>query len=78
LEKIKHTSDKILRIQNLHPLVNNGTIQFSRRHHALLEQMRFFPRGKNDDGPDALEMLVQLSQNYSGEACIYIIDRPVY
>lgn len=78
LEKIKHTSDKILRIQSLQPLVKNGTVQFSRRHHTLLEQMRFFPRGKNDDGPDALEMLVQLSQSYSGEACVYVTNHRVY
>ncbi len=78
LEKIKHTSDKILRIQSLQPLVKNGTIQFSRRHHNLLEQMRFFPRGKNDDGPDALEMLVQLSQEYSGGAYVATTEHSVY
>ena len=31
---------------------------FSRRHHTLLEQLRQYPLGAHDDGPDALEMAV--------------------
>ena len=35
----------------------------TRRHELLLDQLRCFPVGKHDDGPDALEMAV--------EACDY-------
>jgi len=61
IEEIKHVSDKIARIQSLQPMVKNGTIQFSRKHHTLLEQMKFFPRGVHDDGLDALQMAVDLA-----------------
>lgn len=62
LENIKHTSDKRARIETLQPLIKNGTIQFSKRHHLLLDQMRCFPKGTHDDGLDALEMVVRLAQ----------------
>ncbi len=61
VEEIKHTSDKLARIESLQPMVKNGTIQFSRKHHTLLEQMKFFPRGVHDDGLDALQMAVDLA-----------------
>jgi predicted phage terminase large subunit-like protein len=60
IEQIKHTSDKLARIQSLQPFVKNGTIQFSKRHHTLLDQMKFFPKGNHDDGLDALEMVFKL------------------
>lgn len=44
IEEIKHISDKQARIESLQPMVKNGTIQFSRKHHTLLEQMKFFPK----------------------------------
>jgi len=70
IEQIKQTTDKLARIQVLQPFVKNGTIQFSRRHHTLLEQMKFFPKGNHDDGLDALEMVYRLCKeggqiNYS-------------
>jgi len=61
IEEIKHISDKQARIESLQPMVKNGTIQFSRKHHTLLEQMKFFPRGVHDDGLDALQMAVDLA-----------------
>jgi len=61
VEEIKHISDKLARIESLQPMVKNGTIQFSRKHHTLLEQMKFFPRGVHDDGLDALQMAVDLA-----------------
>ena len=61
IEEIKHISDKLARIESLQPMVKNGTIQFSRKHHTLLEQMKFFPRGVHDDGLDALQMAVDLA-----------------
>lgn len=60
LKEIKHSTDKIARIQSLQPMVKSGMIRFSRRHTTLLEQMKYFPKGKYDDGLDALEMVVKL------------------
>ena len=36
-------------------------LRLCRRHVGLLEQLRQFPLGAHDDGPDALEMVVSLS-----------------
>jgi len=55
---IKNTINKRERIQSLHPLTKNGTIVFDRLHQTLLDQLRYFPKGKYDDGPDALQMVV--------------------
>jgi len=62
ISKLTHTSDKIGRIQSLQPLVRSGTLQFSRRHTTLLEQLRMFPKAAHDDGPDALEMAVNTAR----------------
>ena len=61
LEEIKHSTDKRARIEALQPLVKNGTIRFSKRHHRLLEQMKYYPKGAHDDGLDALEMVMNLT-----------------
>lgn len=58
IEEVRHTTDKVARIQGLQPLVKSGTLQFSKRHRLLLEQLRLFPKAPHDDGPDALEMAV--------------------
>lgn len=66
IERVKHTTEhKVRRIQSLHPWVKNGTVRFSRKHTRLLEQCRFFPKGKHDDGLDALEMAVRLAEQYA-------------
>ena len=66
IERVKHTTEhKVRRIQSLHPWVKNGTVRFSRKHTLLLEQCRFFPKGKHDDGLDALEMAVRLAEQYA-------------
>lgn len=58
---IKPQSDKIGRIQNLQPFIASGKLQFCRRHRLLLDQFRMFPKGDHDDGPDALEMAIQIA-----------------
>ncbi|MCH7885347.1 MAG: phage terminase large subunit [Planctomycetes bacterium] len=63
VESVHHSSDKLARIQSLQPLVRSGTLQFSRRHALLLEQMRLFPKAAHDDGPDALEMAVAAARS---------------
>lgn len=63
VEPVVHTSDKVARIQGLQPLVRSGTLQFSRRHGLLLEQLKLFPKAAHDDGPDALEMAVAAARS---------------
>lgn len=58
-DSVTHTSHKQTRIESLEPVINSGRLKFSRKHQLLLEQMRQFPLGVHDDGPDALEMAVE-------------------
>ncbi len=44
-----------------------------RKHTLLIEQCRFFPKGKHDDGPDALEMAVRMAGEGSREPRIHVI-----
>jgi len=62
IEKITHTTDKIGRIQSLQPLIRSGTLQLCRRHQALIEQLRLFPKASHDDGPDTLEMACMIAK----------------
>ncbi len=62
IEKIESRSNKQSRIANLEPEVAQGRIRFSRRHQLLLEQLWAFPLAAHDDGPDALEMAVQVAR----------------
>ena len=41
--------------------IKNGYVKFSRKHKTLLKQMTEYPMGKNDDGPDGLQMAVKLA-----------------
>lgn len=66
VEGIKHTTDKLARIQSLQPLIGSGMIRFSKRHGQLLDQMKCFPKGSHDDGLDALEMAVAVARMGSG------------
>lgn len=51
------SADKDLRIMSLQPHVANGTIRIHNRQTVLIEQLKYYPEAKNDDGPDALHML---------------------
>ncbi len=62
LKELKSTGDKRKRVEGLYSWVRNGTIKFSEAHRLLIDQMRDFPQGRHDDGPDALEMAVTASQ----------------
>lgn len=64
VKEVQNRTDKMLRIQSLEPFIKTGKVRFSRRHRELLDQLRHFPRGRHDDGPDALEMLYQLASNH--------------
>ena len=58
--------NKIVRIQELQQPVKSGKILFSRKHYNLLEEMWRFPRGRFDDGLDALRQVVELCMQTNG------------
>ena len=62
IRALHHTSQKQARICSLEPYVNQGLLRFNSKHHILLQQLTQFPMAKNDDGPDALEMVVEIAQ----------------
>jgi len=63
LETMINKDDKIARIQSLRPRIKSGNLQFSKRQRQLLDEARYFPKGRHDDGLDALEMAVKLSND---------------
>jgi predicted phage terminase large subunit-like protein len=64
IEEVEHHKDKIARIQALQPYFKAGKIMLSCKHRLLLDQLKYFPKGLHDDGPDALEMLHQVAEQH--------------
>ena len=62
VHEITSRSNKQSRIASLEPYVKQGNLRFCRQHRLLLSQLTQFPLAKNDDGPDALEMAMQVAQ----------------
>lgn len=62
IDPLNHARDKVTRIQGLQPHLKSGSIQLCRSDRLLIEQLRYFPRGKYDDGPDALEMVFHIAE----------------
>jgi len=62
IHKITSRSNKQSRIASLEPYIKQGNIRFCRKHRQLLDQLTQFPLAKNDDGPDALEMAMQVTK----------------
>lgn len=69
-------ADKVLRIESLQPPVSSGLIRFRQEQSVLLEQMRHFPKGDHDDGPDCLHMLYTNALKFSRPAEIRL-GRPL-
>ncbi|TKJ33059.1 MAG: hypothetical protein CEE38_21510 [Planctomycetes bacterium B3_Pla] len=61
VHEITSRSNKQSRIACLEPYVKQGNLRFCRKHTLLLSQLTQFPLAKNDDGPDALEMAMQVA-----------------
>jgi predicted phage terminase large subunit-like protein len=64
IEPLENTTNKLVRIRRLGPLLSQRHLRFkthSRGTQRLVEQLRAFPIGDHDDGPDALEMAVRLA-----------------
>lgn len=58
VKKIYNRTRKELRIEAMLPMIENGTIQFDRKHSHLLEQFERYGTGDHDDLIDALEMAI--------------------
>ncbi len=63
IEEINSIQNKNMRIESLQPFVKNKYLKFNPKHKTLLQQLKEFPMGINDDGPDGLEMAVRLALN---------------
>ncbi len=61
IERVDNRSNKVQRIAGLQPEASLGRLVLMRRHVELVRQLREFPMGTHDDGPDALEMAFALT-----------------
>jgi predicted phage terminase large subunit-like protein len=62
---VHNYANKLLRIRRLGPLLAQRKLRFLRGSpdtQLLVDQLRDFPLGSHDDGPDALEMAVRLAE----------------
>ena len=62
IHEINSSANKRSRITSLETYIKQGLLRFSRKHGTLLSQLTQFPLAKNDDGPDALEMAMQVAE----------------
>ncbi|MCX5680306.1 MAG: phage terminase large subunit [Candidatus Omnitrophica bacterium] len=62
-KEIRNTKNKEQRIFGMKTYLTSETVFFSRKHTTLIEQLKYFPRGEHDDGPDALEMAIRAAEN---------------
>lgn len=60
IEEIRQTGDKLTKIRRLVPLYRDGLIYHTENMIELEEELKAFPRGKNDDIIDAEQMLYDL------------------
>lgn len=62
--------DKALRIERLQPPIAAGLIRLHQSQSVLIEQLRQWPSGAHDDGPDCLEMLWTGAVHHGGRAML--------
>jgi predicted phage terminase large subunit-like protein len=63
---IHNTANKLVRIRRLGPYLSLRRLRFlanSPSTRMLVDQLRDFPNGAHDDGPDALEMALRLAED---------------
>jgi predicted phage terminase large subunit-like protein len=67
---VQNTTNKGLRIERLGTWLANGDLRFRRTasNELLVRQMREFPHGQHDDGPDALEVAIRTLCEAAGMA----------
>ncbi len=56
---------KNVRVEGMQPSINNGYVKIHEQHTLLRSQLESYPKGKKD-GPDALEMAIDMSANCGG------------
>lgn len=61
VQKVINTSNKRMRIETLQPLFERERIMISRKHYGLIEEIKYFPKGKHDDALDALELAIRIA-----------------
>ncbi|SKC68398.1 phage terminase large subunit [Maledivibacter halophilus] len=66
IEEIQSVSNKDMRIRSIQPYIKNKYVKFNPRLKTLLKQLKEYPMGANDDGPDGLEMCIKLAEKISG------------
>jgi hypothetical protein len=67
--KIHNTMNKQMRIRLLGPFLSQHRLRFhagTGSTRLLVDQLRDFPLGAHDDGPDALEMALRLAEELFG------------
>ncbi len=59
---ITNTDPKVVRIRTLGPYLARGDVRFrnTRGTRMLVQQLKAFPSGEHDDGPDSLEMAIRM------------------
>lgn len=70
LYQLNNRVNKLVRVRRLTPYLANGQFRFkgnSPGARLLVEQLRDFPNGDHDDGPDALEMAIRLANDLLGQ-----------
>ncbi len=68
ITQINPHEDKVVRIRQLTPYLTGRRFRFragSRGAEMLVDQLKWFPTGKHDDGPDALQMMIELLRHMS-------------
>lgn len=69
VKEVRHRANKRLRILRLEPLIRSDWLRFAENLSAeFMNQLTDFPRGRHDDGPDALQGAVTLARASSIEA----------
>lgn len=63
LKSVKPTTNKLVRIEQLEPLVEQGALRFKRHQRLVLEMFQLFPNHDHDDAPDAIASAVELAGN---------------
>jgi len=59
IKPVKANAPKEVRIKSLEAMIESGLILFKENQKLLLKQLEEFPKGKNDDLPDALAYAIK-------------------
>ncbi|GAG18669.1 unnamed protein product, partial [marine sediment metagenome] len=62
LEGIKNSTNKIVRISQLDPMIASGYLILNRKHKHLIEELTYFPKAGSDDSADSLEMACRIAR----------------